>query len=66
MASASSDELKVIDFGFARMYHPTKKISVKCATPEFASPEAVSEQPVSPASDMWSVGAITYLLLDFI
>ena len=66
LASPTSDELKVIDFGFSRLYHPVKKVAVKCATPEFCSPEVASDQVVTPASDMWSVGVITYLLWVFL
>ena len=34
-----------------------------CGTPEFVSPEVVNYDPVSYASEMWSVGVIAYILL---
>lgn len=57
-----SDELKVIDFGFARTYNPNRKLHVKYATPEFCAPEVANDEPVTPAADLWSVGVITYIL----
>jgi serine/threonine protein kinase len=57
-----SDELKVIDFGFARTYNPNRKLHVKYASPEFCAPEVAKDEPVTPAADMWSVGVITYIL----
>lgn len=62
LLSQSSDELKVSDFGFARTYNPTRKLHVKYASPEFCSPEVANEEPVTPATDLWSVGIITYIL----
>lgn len=34
-----------------------------CGTAEFVSPEVVNYDPVSFASDMWSVGVLSYTLL---
>ncbi len=34
-----------------------------CGTPEFVSPEVVNYDPVSLASDLWSLGVIAYVLL---
>ena len=34
-----------------------------CGTPEFVSPEVVSYDYISPGTDMWSVGVVTYILL---
>jgi len=62
LLSQSSDELKVSDFGFARTYNPNRKLHVKYASPEFCSPEVASDEPVTPASDLWSVGVIAYIL----
>ncbi len=34
-----------------------------CGTAEFVSPEVINYDPVSPASDVWSLGVIAYVLL---
>jgi len=62
LLSHSSDELKVSDLGFARTYNPNRKLHVKYASPEFCSPEVASDEPVTPATDLWSVGVIAYIL----
>ena len=38
-------------------------IQVMCGTPEFVAPEVINYESISFATDMWSVGVITYLLL---
>ena len=32
-------------------------------TPQFVSPEVIKYEPVTLATDMWSLGVITYVLL---
>ena len=49
----------LVDFGLAA---PVGTSGV-CGTPAFISPEAVTGQAVSPASDVYSAGALLYLLL---
>jgi len=63
MLSQSSDELKLIDFGFARRYNPSRKLHSSFGTPEFCSPEVANSEPVTLAADMWSVGVIAYIML---
>lgn len=31
-------------------------------TPEFVAPEVINYEPVGPATDMWSIGVICYIL----
>ncbi|NWJ11971.1 MYLK2 kinase, partial [Crypturellus undulatus] len=38
-------------------------LKVNFGTPEFLSPEVVNYEQVSYATDMWSMGVITYMLL---
>lgn len=61
--SQSSHKIKLIDFGLAQIYNPDSSLKVLFGTPEFVSPEVVNYEPVSPATDMWSVGVICYVLL---
>lgn len=56
-------KIKLIDFGLAQLYEPNSSLRVMFGTPEFVAPEVVSYEPVSPATDMWSVGVICYVLL---
>ncbi|XP_032740853.1 myosin light chain kinase family member 4 isoform X1 [Rattus rattus] len=56
-------QIKIIDFGLARRYKPREKLKVNFGTPEFLAPEVVNYDFVSFATDMWSLGVITYMLL---
>uniref|UniRef100_A0A914KID4 Uncharacterized protein n=1 Tax=Meloidogyne incognita TaxID=6306 RepID=A0A914KID4_MELIC len=59
------DHLRLADFGQSRRLINGKLMggSIK-SNPEFVSPEVVAgTEPVTLAADMWSVGALTYVLL---
>lgn len=61
----SEDRLKIIDFGLAKemgMYADRIPVTM-CGTLEFMSPEVMRCSHASPASDMWSVGVILYMML---
>jgi len=55
--------IKIIDFGLTKKLNPGKDIRISHGTPEFVSPEVINHEPLSTASDMWSVGVICYVLL---
>lgn len=59
----TGNRIKLIDFGLARRYDPQKKLQFMFGTPDFAAPEVLSYDFVTPAADMWSVGVICYVLL---
>ncbi|XP_010134736.1 PREDICTED: myosin light chain kinase 3 [Buceros rhinoceros silvestris] len=59
----TGNQIKIIDFGFARRYKPREKLKVNFGTPEFLAPEVVNYDFVSFPTDMWSIGVITYMLL---
>merc|ERR1711976_1108689 len=61
--SKKSHQIKIIDFGLTRKLKPGEDVRILFGTPEFVSPEVISYEPVSPASDMWSVGVVCYVLL---
>jgi len=58
-----SVDLKIIDFGLARVVNAGDSVKVLCGTAEFVSPEVVNYDPVSTASDVWSLGVLAYVLL---
>ncbi|XP_023289927.1 probable serine/threonine-protein kinase MARK-C isoform X2 [Orussus abietinus] len=57
------NRIKIIDFGLARQYDPTKKLQVLFGTPEFVAPEVVNFDQIGFGTDMWSIGVICYVLL---
>ncbi|XP_011633109.1 calcium-dependent protein kinase 4-like [Pogonomyrmex barbatus] len=57
------NRIKIIDFGLAREYDPSKKLQVLFGTPEFVAPEVVNFDQIGFGTDIWSIGVICYVLL---
>jgi serine/threonine-protein kinase len=58
-------QLKVTDFGIARALasiDPGEETKVVWGSPQYFSPEQASGEPPSPASDVYSIGVIMYLM----
>lgn len=56
------NRIKIIDFGLAREYDPSKKLQVLFGTPEFVAPEVVNFDQIGFGTDIWSIGVICYVL----
>lgn len=57
---------KLLDFGIAKILDPaaaTDVTLVRPMTPEYASPEQVRGEPITTASDVYSLGVVLYQLL---
>ena len=60
---------KLLDFGIAKLLEPDPDLSertetmARALTPESASPEQLSGQPITVASDIYSLGVLLYRLL---
>ncbi|XP_074523985.1 obscurin [Halichoeres trimaculatus] len=57
------DEIKICDFGFSQEIDTSRHQYSMIGTPEFVAPEVVHQEPVTVASDIWSVGVISYICL---
>eukprot|EP00927_Polykrikos_kofoidii_P039220 TRINITY_DN3364_c0_g2_i1.p1 TRINITY_DN3364_c0_g2~~TRINITY_DN3364_c0_g2_i1.p1 ORF type:complete len:537 (+),score=73.17 TRINITY_DN3364_c0_g2_i1:132-1742(+) len=57
-----SDQLKLIDFGFSKMWDPNIKMHISCGTLSYVAPEVLHRSYTSQC-DLWSLGVISFILL---
>ncbi|XP_063173053.1 death-associated protein kinase 2-like isoform X2 [Candoia aspera] len=55
--------IKIIDFGLAQKLEEGAPYKSLCGTPQYIAPEVINYEALSTATDMWSIGVITYILL---
>lgn len=63
--SQTGNRIKIIDFGLAQFYDGSSNLLFMAGTPEFVAPEVIKFEPIDFYTDMWSIGVITYILLDW-
>ncbi len=56
-------ELKVTDFGLAKLKKRSEMLTTACGTPGYVAPEVLKKQEYNEAVDVWSLGVILYILL---
>lgn len=56
-------DVKLCDFGMSRRLSKHCEIREICGTPDYVAPEILRYDPISLATDMWSLGILTYVLL---
>uniref|UniRef100_A0A8C5RGN1 Serine/threonine-protein kinase 17A n=2 Tax=Elapidae TaxID=8602 RepID=A0A8C5RGN1_LATLA len=56
-------EIRIVDFGLSRIMKNNEELREIMGTPEYVAPEILSYEPISTATDMWSIGVLTYVML---
>lgn len=57
-----SDHLKLIDFGFSKLWAPNTKMQASCGTLSYVAPEVLQKNYTSQC-DLWSLGIVSFILL---
>jgi MAP/microtubule affinity-regulating kinase len=58
-----SDNVRIIDFGFATCY-PDKKVKLFCGTPSYMAPEIVGRKEYrGQPADVWALGVLLFAML---
>jgi serine/threonine protein kinase len=63
MSSDNDMDIKIADFGFAKIAKTDYSLRTGCGTPCYVAPEIIRRQNYGTKVDMWSMGVIVYLLL---
>ncbi|XP_021913849.1 serine/threonine-protein kinase 17A-like isoform X2 [Zootermopsis nevadensis] len=56
-------DIKLCDFGISRVIKSGVEVREILGTPDYVAPEVLGYEPISLATDIWSVGVLTYVLL---
>ncbi|XP_036389896.1 serine/threonine-protein kinase 17A-like [Megalops cyprinoides] len=56
-------DIRIVDFGLSRCMDNMKEVREIVGTPEYVAPEILNFEPISTATDMWSIGVLTYVML---
>jgi len=56
-------DVKLCDFGISRYLSQGADVREILGTPDYVAPEVLNYEPISLATDMWSVGVLVYVLL---
>ncbi|NP_001089404.1 uncharacterized protein LOC734454 [Xenopus laevis] len=56
-------DIKIVDFGLSRILNNNEELREIMGTPEYVAPEILSYEPISIATDMWSIGVLAYVML---
>ncbi len=63
-------EVRLLDFGIARLLQPQSlqelhltRVGTRALTPQYAAPEQFTSQPITVATDIYSLGVLLYWLL---
>lgn len=56
-------DIRIVDFGLSRRMDSISEVREILGTPEYVAPEILNYEPISTATDMWSIGVLIYVML---
>uniref|UniRef100_A0A4W3GSN0 Serine/threonine kinase 17a like n=1 Tax=Callorhinchus milii TaxID=7868 RepID=A0A4W3GSN0_CALMI len=56
-------DIRIVDFGLSRKVDNVEEVREILGTPEYVAPEILNYEPISTATDMWTIGVLTYVML---
>ncbi|XP_029364133.1 serine/threonine kinase 17a like [Echeneis naucrates] len=56
-------DIRIVDFGLSRRMDNITEVREILGTPEYVAPEILDYDPISTATDMWSIGVLIYVML---
>lgn len=56
-------DIKICDFGISRLISKGFDLREIIGTPDYVAPEILNYEPISLATDLWSIGCLSYVLL---
>ena len=62
MANEKEGDIRILDFGLSEIIGPGEYCSESYGTPGYASPEVINEEEYGFKADVWSIGAIAYIM----
>ncbi|XP_058479215.1 serine/threonine-protein kinase 17A [Solea solea] len=62
-SSSPLGDIQIVDFGLSRLVCSHQELREIMGTPEYVAPEILNYEPISTATDMWSVGVLVYVML---
>ncbi|KAL0590020.1 hypothetical protein ABG067_001987 [Albugo candida] len=62
-SSDEDAEIKIADFGLAKLIKTDSLMQTACGTPGYVAPEILEGKPYGCEVDVWSLGVIAYILL---
>lgn len=59
----SCEDIKLCDFGISRVLEKGVEVREILGTTDYVAPEVLSYEPITLATDIWSIGVLAYVLL---
>ncbi|KAM4535614.1 serine/threonine kinase 17a like [Fundulus diaphanus] len=56
-------DIRIVDFGLSRRMEKITEVREILGTPEYVAPEILNYEPISTATDMWSIGVLICVML---